>query len=127
LIFNYDGTSRPKQVFTAHAGAGEVHLRPVLNLKTRKVHQFRNIATEAAFWSKKYRVHAEHGDGIVRGEFACMIGQKNYELLKRIKFALILLCIMNEGKIVNAFKMDENLRFEAGRLEPEIKTIQDFR
>jgi hypothetical protein len=33
---------------------------------------------------------------------------------------------MNEGKIVNAFKMDENLRFEAGRLEPEIKTIQDF-
>jgi FAD/FMN-containing dehydrogenase/Fe-S oxidoreductase len=117
-------------IYYAHAGAGEIHLRPVLNLKTKEgVHQFRNIATEVAILVKKYRgsLSGEHGDGIVRGEFLpFMIGQKNYELLKRIKFAFDPHCIMNEGKIVNAFKMDENLRFEAGRLEPEIKTIQDF-
>ncbi|MDH3381239.1 MAG: 4Fe-4S dicluster domain-containing protein, partial [Flavobacteriaceae bacterium] len=34
--------------------------------------------------------------------------------------------ILNSGKIVNAFKMDENLRFEADRIEPEITTILDF-
>ena len=78
---------------------------------------------------KKYRgsLSGEHGDGILRGEFLpFMIGDKNYELLKRIKKAFDPDTILNVGKIVNASKMDENLRFEAGRIEPDIKTIQDF-
>jgi FAD/FMN-containing dehydrogenase/Fe-S oxidoreductase len=117
-------------IYYAHAGAGEIHLRPVLNLKTKEgVHQFRNIATEVAILVKKYRgsLSGEHGDGIVRGEFLpFMIGDKNYELLKRIKLAFDPHSVLNIGKIVNALKMDENLRFEAGRVEPDIKTIQDF-
>ena len=117
-------------IYYAHAGAGEIHLRPVLNLKTKEgLHQFRNIATEVAVLVKKYRgsLSGEHGDGIVRGEFLpFMIGEQNYELLKRIKLAFDPNTILNVGKIVNAFKMDENLRVEAGRVEPEIQTIQDF-
>ncbi|TDE04256.1 FAD-binding and (Fe-S)-binding domain-containing protein [Flavobacterium sandaracinum] len=117
-------------IYYAHAGAGELHLRPVLNLKTTEgLHQFRNIATEVAILVKKYRgsLSGEHGDGIVRGEFLpFMIGEQNYELLKRIKLAFDPHTILNVGKIVNAFKMDENLRVEAGRAEPEIQTIQDF-
>ena len=117
-------------IYYAHAGAGELHLRPVLNLKTTEgLHQFRNIATEVAILVKKYRgsLSGEHGDGIVRGEFLpFMIGDQNYELLKRIKLAFDPHTILNVGKIVNAFKMDENLRVEAGRAEPEIQTIQDF-
>jgi FAD/FMN-containing dehydrogenase/Fe-S oxidoreductase len=117
-------------IYYAHAGAGEIHLRPVLNLKTKEgLHQFRNIATEVAILVKKYRgsLSGEHGDGIVRGEFLpFMIGEKNYELLKRIKKAFDPDTILNVGKIVNAFKMDENLRVEAGRVEPDIQTIQDF-
>lgn len=117
-------------IYYAHAGAGEIHLRPVLNLKTKEgVHQFRNIATEVAILVKKYRgsLSGEHGDGIVRGEFlSFMIGAKNYELLKRIKKAFDPNGIMNSGKIVDALKMDENLRVEAGRVEPNIATIQDF-
>lgn len=117
-------------IYYAHAGAGEIHLRPVLNLKTKEgVHQFRNIATEVAILVKKYRgsLSGEHGDGIVRGEFLpFMIGDKNYELLKRIKKAFDPNGIMNSGKIVDALKMDENLRVEAGRAEPNIATIQDF-
>lgn len=117
-------------IYYAHAGAGEIHLRPVLNLKTKEgVHQFRNIATEVAILVKKYRgsLSGEHGDGIVRGEFLpFMIGDKNYELLKRIKKAFDPNGIMNSGKIVDALKMDENLRVEAGREEPNIATIQDF-
>ncbi|EIA08743.1 FAD-binding and (Fe-S)-binding domain-containing protein [Flavobacterium frigoris] len=117
-------------IYYAHAGAGEIHLRPVLNLKTKEgVYQFRNIATEVAVLVKKYRgsLSGEHGDGIVRGEFLpFMIGDKNYELLKRIKLAFDPYSVLNIGKIVNALKMDENLRFEPGREEPEIQTIQDF-
>ena len=117
-------------IYYAHAGAGELHLRPVLNLKTKEgVYQFRNIATEVAILVKKYRgsLSGEHGDGIVRGEFLpFMIGEKNYELLKRVKLAFDPNSVLNMGKIVNALKMDENFRFEAGRVEPDIKTIQDF-
>ncbi|MFL9829691.1 FAD-linked oxidase C-terminal domain-containing protein [Flavobacterium sp. ST-87] len=117
-------------IYYAHAGAGELHLRPVLNLKTKEgVYQFRNIATEVAILVKKYRgsLSGEHGDGIVRGEFLpFMIGEKNYELLKRLKLVFDPYSVLNMGKIVNALKMDENFRFETDRTEPDIKTIQDF-
>lgn len=117
-------------IYYAHAGAGELHLRPVLNLKkTEDLKLFRTIATEVARLVKKYRgsLSGEHGDGIVRGEFIpFMIGEKNYELLKRIKVAFDPNAIFNPGKIVNAPKMDENHRVISGRIEPEIQTIQDF-
>ncbi len=117
-------------IYYAHAGAGELHLRPVLNLKkTEDLKLFRTIATEVAHLVKKYRgsLSGEHGDGIVRGEFIpFMIGDKNYELLKRIKSAFDPDGIFNPGKIVNAPKMDENHRVISGRIEPEIQTIQDF-
>lgn len=117
-------------IYYAHAGAGEIHLRPVLNLKKKEdLVLFRTIATEVAILVKKYRgsLSGEHGDGIVRGEFIpFMIGDKNYELLKRIKLAFDPNSVLNIGKIVNAPKMDENHRVISGRVEPEIQTIQDF-
>ena len=117
-------------IYYAHAGAGELHLRPVLNLKKKEDLQlFRTIATEVAVLVKKYRgsLSGEHGDGIVRGEFLpFMIGESNYELLKRIKKAFDPNAIFNRGRIIDTPKMDENLRVESGREEPEIQTIQDF-
>ncbi|BDU25250.1 FAD-binding and (Fe-S)-binding domain-containing protein [Flavobacterium sp. GSB-24] len=117
-------------IYYAHAGAGELHLRPVLNLKkTEDLKLFRTIATDVAHLVKKYRgsLSGEHGDGIVRGEFIpFMIGEKNYELLKRIKLAFDPNSVFNIGKIVNALKMDENHRVISGRVEPDIKTFQDF-
>ena len=97
--------------------------------KTEDLKLFRTIATEVAHLVKKYRgsLSGEHGDGIVRGEFLpFMIGEKNYELLKRIKRAFDPNSVLNMGKIVDTPKMDENLRMVAGREEPEIQTIQDF-
>ncbi|UUW11299.1 FAD-binding protein [Flavobacterium plurextorum] len=117
-------------IYYAHAGAGELHLRPVLNLKKiSDLKLFRTIATDVAHLVKKYRgsLSGEHGDGIVRGEFIpFMIGDKNYELLKRIKLAFDPNSVFNIGKIVNALKMDENHRVVSGRVEPDIKTFQDF-
>ena len=119
-----------KAVYYAHAGAGELHLRPILNLKKKEdVVLFRKITTEVAHLVKKYKgsMSGEHGDGIVRAEFIpLMIGEANYQILKRIKNAFDPENIFNPGKIVDAFPMDKNLRYVPNRKEPEIKTFLDF-
>jgi FAD/FMN-containing dehydrogenase/Fe-S oxidoreductase len=117
-------------VYYAHAGAGEIHLRPILNLKqTEDVVLFRKITTETAELVKKYKgsFSGEHGDGIVRAEFIpLMIGEENYQLLRRIKKAFDPNNVFNKGKITDAFPMDKSLRYKIDRKEPVIKTIQDF-
>ena len=117
-------------VYYAHAGAGELHLRPILNLKKGEdVVLFRKITTDTAKLVKKYKgsFSGEHGDGIVRAEFIpLMIGDNNYQLLRRVKQAFDPNGIFNPGKIVDAYAMDESLRYDVDRNEPEIKTIQDF-
>ena len=119
-----------KAVYYAHAGAGELHLRPILNLKKKEdVVLFRKITHDVAKLVKKYNgsFSGEHGDGIVRAEFIpIMIGEKNYQLLKEIKAAFDPNTIFNPGKIVDAAKMDTSLRYEIDRKEPEIETIFDF-
>ncbi|OAD92433.1 FAD-binding protein [Aequorivita soesokkakensis] len=126
LMKNYN----QQAVYYAHAGAGELHLRPILNLKEMEgVEYFRNITTDVAKLCKKYKgsFSGEHGDGIVRAEFIpFMIGEKNYGLLKRIKSAFDPQNIFNPGKIVDAYKMDESLRYEIDRKEPDIETLLDF-
>ncbi|MCH4552589.1 FAD-binding and (Fe-S)-binding domain-containing protein [Aestuariibaculum lutulentum] len=117
-------------IYYAHAGAGELHLRPILNLKTSEdVGLFRKITTDVAHLVKKYggSMSGEHGDGIVRAEFIpLMIGDINYQILKRIKDAFDPDNIFNPGKIVDALPMDESLRYQPDRKEPEIKTLMDF-
>jgi len=117
-------------VYYAHAGAGELHLRPILNLKKQEdVVLFRKITTETAALVKRYKgsFSGEHGDGIVRAEFIpLMIGEENYQLLRRIKKAFDPKNVFNQGKITDAFPMDKNLRYEIDRIEPQINTIQDF-
>jgi len=117
-------------VYYAHAGAGELHLRPILNLKKETdVNLFRTITTDVAKLVKKYNgsMSGEHGDGIVRSEFLpLMLGEKNFELLKKIKYTFDPNNIFNKGKIIDPYPMDESLRYEIDRKEPVIDTIQDF-
>jgi len=119
-----------RAVYYAHAGAGELHLRPILDLKkTEDVVLFREITTDVAKLVKKYEgsFSGEHGDGIVRAEFIpLMIGETNYELLKRVKSTFDPHNIFNPGKIVDAYPMDKALRYEVGRKEPEVETLLDF-
>lgn len=119
-----------KAIYYAHAGAGELHLRPILNLKNSDdIHLFREITHNVAQLVKKYKgsFSGEHGDGIVRAEFIpLMIGNQNYELLKRIKLSFDNNNIFNKGKIIDAYKMDESLRYKTDRNEPEIDTIFNF-
>jgi len=117
-------------VFSAHAGSGEIHLRPVLNLKdARDVRLYRTVATEMAHLVKKHKgsLSGEHGDGRLRGEFIpIVIGEKNYQLLREIKSTFDPDRIFNPGKIVDTPKMDTHLRYEAGQITPDLNSCFDF-
>ncbi|GAB2786272.1 FAD-binding and (Fe-S)-binding domain-containing protein [Rhabdobacter roseus] len=113
-------------VHYAHAGSGELHLRPIINLKTKEGHrQFRLIAEEIAALVKKYdgSLSGEHGDGRLRGEFIPkMVGEHNYQLLKEVKSTWDPQAIFNPGKIVDTPPMDTFLRYEADHPTPTFKT-----
>jgi FAD/FMN-containing dehydrogenase/Fe-S oxidoreductase len=117
-------------VYHAHIGSGELHLRPVLNLKDPgDVKLFHTIAMETARLVKKYRgsLSGEHGDGRLRGEFIpLMIGDYNYGLLKQLKYTWDPKGIFNAGKIVDTPPMSSQLRYEPGKATKEIKTYFDF-
>ncbi|WAC10223.1 FAD-binding and (Fe-S)-binding domain-containing protein [Dyadobacter pollutisoli] len=117
-------------VHYAHAGTGEIHLRPIINLKTSEGHkQFRMIAEEIADLVKKYdgSLSGEHGDGRLRGEFIPkMVGEHNYQLFKEIKKTWDPNNIFNPGKIVDTAPMDTFLRYEADQQTPEFKTYFRF-
>ncbi|GAB3640414.1 FAD-binding and (Fe-S)-binding domain-containing protein [Spirosoma arcticum] len=113
-------------VHYAHAGSGELHLRPIINLKTEEGHrQYRMIAEEIATLVKKYdgSLSGEHGDGRLRGEFIPqMVGAHNYELMRQVKHTWDPQGIFNPGKIVETPPMDTFLRYEAGQQTPEFQT-----
>jgi FAD/FMN-containing dehydrogenase/Fe-S oxidoreductase len=117
-------------VYYAHAGAGEIHLRPILNLKLKEdVTQFAEISRATAELVKKYggSLSGEHGDGRVRGPFIPLVmGSENYELFRKVKHTWDPDNIFNPGKIVNSYPMDEDLRYEPGRDEKSIKTIFSY-
>lgn len=113
-------------VHYAHAATGELHLRPIINLKTKAGNQlFWDIAFEIAKLVKKYKgsLSGEHGDGRLRGEFiSYMIGEHNYELLKDIKHTWDPNRIFNPGKIVDTPAMNTFLRYEPGVETRDVKT-----
>jgi len=114
-------------VHYAHAGSGEIHLRPIINLKTREGNDmFRTIATEIAALVKKYQgsLSGEHGDGRLRGEFIKqMVGDHNYELFKIIKKSWDPQNIFNPNKIVDTPPMNTMLRYSPGQKTPVFNTV----
>jgi len=117
-------------VYYAHIATGELHLRPILNLKDpTDVELFHTLAKETAELVKKYggSLSGEHGDGRLRGEFIpTMVGKHNYQLFKQIKKVWDPHNIFNPGKIVDTPKMNSFLRYEPGQQTKEIETIFDF-
>lgn len=103
-------------VFHGHISTGELHLRPILNLKEEKERKlFRIVATETAKLVKKYNgsLSGEHGDGRLRGEFLpLMFGNRIYSIFKEVKEIWDDKHIFNQGKIVYTPPMDRYLRYE---------------
>jgi FAD/FMN-containing dehydrogenase/Fe-S oxidoreductase len=117
-------------VHYAHAGSGELHLRPILNLKDKEHRRlFRIVGTEIAHLVKHYggSLSGEHGDGRLRGEFLpMMVGEKNYALFRAVKRAWDPSGILNPGKITDTPPMDASLRYEPNQALREFKTVLRF-
>jgi FAD/FMN-containing dehydrogenase/Fe-S oxidoreductase len=119
-----------ESVYHAHIGTGELHIRPLMNLKDpQDVKLLRTIGEHTAAIVKKYRgsMSGEHGDGRLRGEFIpLIIGEHNYLLNKELKQSFDPHGILNPGKITHTPPMDTSLRYVPGRATPELKTWYDF-
>lgn len=116
--------------YYAHAGAGELHVEPLINLKTAQGrHAFRSVLAETAQLVKRYNgsLSGEHGDGRLRGEFiGAVLGEKVYTLLRQVKQIFDPQGIFNAGKIVDTPPMDTALRYEKETKALRIDTIFDF-
>ena len=106
-------------VYYGHISTGELHLRPILNLKTEEGKKlFREIAEETAKLVRKHKgsLSGEHGDGRLRGEFIpLMYGEEVYQLMREVKHCWDPDGVFNMNKIVDTPPMDESLRFEIGQ------------
>ena len=117
-------------VHYAHAGAGEIHMRPILDLKKKSdQEEFFKISEASAKLVKKYKgsLSGEHGDGRVRAPFIpLMVGEENYQLFRRIKYTWDPDNIFNPGKIVDTAPMNTSLRYVPDMVTPEQDTLMDF-
>ncbi len=119
-----------KASYYAHAGAGELHVEPIINLKSDEGRLiFRSLLAKTAAIVRKYKgsLSGEHGDGRLRGEFIpFMLGEKCYELCKSIKRIYDPVNLFNPGKVVDTPPMDESFRYKEPAKGPKIKTHFDF-
>ena len=103
-------------VYYGHISTGELHLRPILDVKQPKDRAlFRQVAEETAALVRKYRgsLSGEHGDGRLRGEFIPLVyGQDVYDLMRQVKQCWDPDGVFNMHKIVDTPPMDTSLRYD---------------
>jgi Fe-S oxidoreductase len=107
--------------YYGHAGAGLLHVRPILNLHwTAEVRKFRQLANEVSALVRQFKgsLAAEHGVGIARTEFLTeQIGETLLGVMRQIKDSFDPHHLFNPGKVVpdGRFAIDEDLRIKPSR------------
>lgn len=105
-----------------HFGDGCVHARITFNLRTAEgVLKFRNFTREAAELVVEYggSLSGEHGDGQARAEFLpIMFGEELMEAMREFKRIWDPSHALNPGKLIDAYRVDENLR-----MGPQYKVV----
>jgi Fe-S oxidoreductase len=116
--------------YYAHASAGCLHIRPLINLKTVEgVESMSDMAYAAAGLAHRFGgvMSGEHGDGLQRSELNELIfGPELYAAMREFKRIWDPRGLMNPGKKVNGPPMTENLRFGPSYRAREPKTYLDF-
>ncbi len=122
---------KTRSVFYAHASVGELHLRPILDIKTiNGLNKMKAIAEETADLVKKYRgsLSGEHGDGRLRSHFIeRMVGPEVMELLRQVKQIWDPDHLLNRGKIIDPEPMDTDLRYSPDYKEIDVDTVFKWR
>ncbi len=105
-------------VFYAHASAGCLHMRPLLDLtQAEDVRALRAIAAESIALAARLGgvASGEHGDGLARSEWLeRQFGADVMGLFRALKRAADPQGLFNPGKVVDAPPMDANLRYGVG-------------
>jgi FAD/FMN-containing dehydrogenase/Fe-S oxidoreductase len=103
--------------FYAHASAGCLHIRPMLDLRTGSgVLSLRSIAEAVLQLTLRLGgvMSSEHGDGLARSEWLEQeYGDELIGAMRELKQAADPHAILNPGKIIDAPAMDAHLRFGA--------------
>jgi FAD/FMN-containing dehydrogenase/Fe-S oxidoreductase len=114
----------------AHASAGLLHFRPLLDLRTASdIEKMRRLAADALELTLSLGgcFSGEHGDGLTRGwTVRHTFGPELYEAFGQLKRAFDPHGILNPGKIVDAPHMTENLRYGPDYRTAEVETVYDF-
>ena len=116
--------------FYAHASAGCLHIRPIINLKTvNGIEAMRGITSDIVDCILKFNgaLSGEHGDGQARGEWLQKVyGSEIVEAFHKLKQAADPNGILNPGKVVDPVRMDENLRYGDDYHTKPWSSLQDF-
>ena len=105
-----------KACFYGHAGAGLLHVRPVLDLHTADgVKKLRQITNEVSALVRQFKgsFAAEHGVGIARTEFMReQVGDELLGVMREVKRLFDPRNVFNPGKILDdgRYKIDTHLR-----------------
>ena len=128
IIYDNDTT----YAIYAHASAGCLHIRPLINLKSLQGRgQYRAIADAVAQTVRKYQgtITGEHGQGLVRGEFSeYLFGPELMDAFRAVKRAFDPDNMMNPGKIIDSPPMDsaELMRYSLDYEVIEVRTRYDW-
>lgn len=111
-VFDYSYSTGVERVaMYAHASAGCIHVRPLVNLKTGAgVRQIRQIAERSVELILKYNgtTSGEHGEGLVRSEFSeQLFGARLTGAFREVKAAFDPDNRLNPGKMVDPPRMDD--------------------
>jgi FAD/FMN-containing dehydrogenase/Fe-S oxidoreductase len=131
--------------YFAHAGAGTLHIRPILNLKSDEgIQAMRSITDDVTDLVLEHHgaFSGEHGDGMARTEFTPkMYGDQLWTAFKQLKTAFDPEWLLHPGNVVYrdgpddvgpdgdrgvGADMRENLRYGADYQSLEPQTALDF-
>ncbi len=111
ILAHYDTTA----AFYAHASAGCLHIRPLVDLRTGQgVRHLRAIAQETLALTLRLggAMSSEHGDGLARSEWlAETYGPEVMDAFRLLKRAADPRHILNPHNLLNAPPMDTHLRY----------------
>lgn len=113
-----------------HFGDGCIHARITFDTRSEKgVAHWRNFSNDIAHLVVRFggSLSGEHGDGQAKAEFLpIMFGDELMHAFRRFKSAWDPASRMNPGKLIDAYRMDENLRFGPDYQTPAIVSKLHF-